>query len=395
MTVIQKHYLVIFPVLLFALLALCGVARAETGKVTIGRKEFSKPEVIRSFLYASISPGFGFEIGENYTPLYNQSHPDSNKLFAPETFREAYPWLYPLLYPDGLPHALVINKWTQPVRISMSFPNDLKPYGDAGKEPVMARLATWDKEERINKQAEQIVRDEAAKAAPELAVLTGLPVTWVPDEPKGDPKAVSNLRIVMVHDISLWTTPFSYGVNRSTRSGSGERLRNSPDIYHFDTVERRLSTLVAFTPMYAYGVNGYFVPDQDNEIQFALCYIWDGHDEPVLRKLVQECLVRGLGLPGAASLNYKEQAVLSSWHGPFPLDYDRLTKEEKEIVYSVVAIPESLKDKFVFPPVVPGRTESDDYFVRLLYSDFIKPGMTYLDVYKTLTQTLGTPNERQ
>ena len=65
--------------------------------------------------------------------------------------------------------------------------------------------------------------------------------------------------------------------------------------------EGKLLDAVRFTPFARVLVEGYYVMDEDNNIDFAACYIWPHHQDALFNALVTECLVRAAGLPSVAA----------------------------------------------------------------------------------------------
>jgi hypothetical protein len=77
-------------------------------------------------------------------------------------------------------------------------------------------------------------------------------------------------------------------------------------------LEGRFLDAARFTPFSRSQVDGYFVSNSKNEIDFAVCYIWSGHKDVLFNALVTECLVRAMGLPETSRI--AETSALSLWN---------------------------------------------------------------------------------
>lgn len=309
--------------------------------------------------------------------------------------QSAYPWLYPHLVPEnGLPKPLAVNKWTQPIRIAFGMPNDLKPYEDApenGKRVfklVYPRLleGKWTGFHfAINDHIADIksydsfsvVENEIKGFAEAVSPIVGLPVSYIaPDLETKD--QYGNIRINLFKDDSLKTQ----STNRLVSDGAFKRVdRQIPGIYgvkfgingppppsSFSELEAMLKTPITFKSLRRH-VEGYFLSNEKNEIQMAVCYIWEGHTIEILRGLIRECLLRSLGFPDPAyplaGILSEELSMLGNWNGstgPMPRFPDYLHK------------PLSL-------------TDADRFFLSFLYSPKIQAGMDYMTVQKIIDET--------
>lgn len=91
------------------------------------------------------------------------------------------------------------------------------------------------------------------------------------------------------HDLSL--NPRIRDINRGIGGG----------VYHYSfgmiAAEMFLVGAVRFAPSSPNQVDGYFIPDKDNNIVAAVCYINISNSEDVQKGYINECLMRSLGLP--------------------------------------------------------------------------------------------------
>lgn len=116
---------------------------------------------------------------------------------------------------------------------------------------------------------------------------------------------------------------------------------------------------VNFTPDFPYGVDGFLLPNDKNEIEQAFCFISDKLAEQQLRAAVGECLLRSLGLPELS--------------GPIP------SKEYYRFL-SMNLNPQPNVHPFLKIPHI--YSEYDHFVARLLYNPNIKAGASYNEVLK-------------
>lgn len=320
-------------------------------------------------------------------------------LYDPTIFKRKYPWLYEYLYRDeGVPRYAAINKWTKPVRVSLGFPNDLKPLyipetpkQDGAQDvarfrqqqaaylqewTVMAaahnsRLSPSEKVIENIKDAEEAVVAEVKQHLPLLSELTGLPFSYLPHDKEALPTDVAELRLILVNKTDDacgpgWKTPFKRRVvpDPALRgkwwkcsSTSAMTVPGTPHVlnaYFREDFERYLTTAVLFTPEASQQVDGYLLPEADNSIGMSFCFITIDHAPETLKGLTRECLLRSLGLTGALWEN--ATALLGHWNDPEQL----LTLRERKRI----------------PSVPPQVTEMDRFLVETLYRPEVVPGMT-------------------
>lgn len=319
-----------------------------------------------------------------------------DKLLHPDDIavtQSAYPWLYPHLVPEnGLPKPLAVNKWTQPIRIAFGMPNDLKPFEDAPQNGKRAfklidpqllggkwtgfyfaindRIADIKNYDRFS-----VVENEIKVFAEVVSPIVGIPVSYIaPDlETK---EQYGNIRINLFKDDSLITQ----SADQLVSDGAFKRVdRQIPGIYgvkwgsfahvptSFAAVESAFRGPLVFHNAKRH-VEGYLLANEKNEIDMAVCYIWQGHKLEILRGLIRECLMRSMGFPDTAyplsGVLDKELSILGSWNGntgPIPRYSDYLHQ------------PFSL-------------TDTDRFFLRLLYNQKIRAGMDYMTARKIIDE---------
>ncbi len=302
------------------------------------------------FLQVAIPSSFGKPGGIDFRPLSKQKR--YSDFYRAENFKRNYPWLYPYLYESDPPALLAVNKWVGPIRISLGLPNNYQSYGDKN-EAFGYYLNMGSNAKPAYQTARSWVENEASHLAPTLSGLTGLNIEFTAEELPGDPASVSNVRIILMDDVKWWETKFKSGGKSVSAS-----LPDWPQSWL--AIEPHLVTRIPFTPQFTRQVDGYFISNNDNQIQFAVCYIWAGHEEALIRKLTQECLVRSLGFSGFHTSSHSERiSVLTPWNGLF--DFPALA-----IVYN------------------SQLTDMDQFLIKTLYAPAIKPGMPYGDALNLL-----------
>lgn len=131
---------------------------------------------------------------------------------------------------------------------------------------------------------------------------------------------------------ALYIVPFD-GVKGQSRVGARE-YRDRNNLLFFEAYLRGGGR---FSPRKDFQVEGYFVPDNLNNIKFAVCYVNVNNQDDYARSLIKECLVRSLGIPNTLS------------------DYDGILKERTA-------------------QEVTDFSQNDADIINLLYSSAVKSG---------------------
>ena len=356
-----------FIVLVVGLLATNCLAAEKAGRLPAEAsrgKVYSEAQLIYDFGLIAFSSFISYESPD--FGLFNQYSYENDKssLFNREVFKSYYPWLYEYLYRDqGEPKYVAINKWTQPIRIELGYPNNLEP-----NIPLVGKaLASGKTYPRINENGELInipylvdrtlgtvaeSKIQAAQAAirqslPILEASTGLSISY--NDSHDSLEKVGNIRVVLVDDVKYWETSFKKGKNVTFRPLGGSNLQ----VDFRDEIERfYLPTAVHFTPYLKQQVDGFFISNSKNEIGMSFCFISSHHDVELIKSLVSECLLRSLGLP---DLSNKNPSSLLGF----------LRKDSND-------------------PGISLFTDYDLSIIKMLYSPKIKPGMPPRDVFKAL-----------
>ncbi|ACK50905.1 hypothetical protein Msil_1962 [Methylocella silvestris BL2] len=202
-------------------------------------------------------------------------------------------------------------------------------------------------------------------------------VTFVPP---GDPREVTKdyakIRIVFLPETGLHNH-FKF---RDYQTGMA-----SEDWY--TQLSQAYVAAIPFTPTSPTQVDGFLLSNADNSLGLAVCRIVAGLPRKVQKALINECLVRAMGL--TELLPDKPQSTLGPWNRPYdatemtPLaDGDKSfwslgTQAEKEKYFRELPIVQAAR--------APDVTDYDKRLLSILYCPDIKPGM---DKYQAIIALL-------
>lgn len=297
-------------------------------------------------------------------------------LSTAQGYKTRYPWLYEYIYREkGMPDYWGLNKWAKPVTISFGLPLGLKPA--AGTPDDNAALSEETAVEPTD-ETRKIAEEEIKAAIPFLSENTGLNISYLPPE-KETEENISTLRIVFLKD------PPENPLQQWRGRGPG-RLSFRKDI-----AARYLHTAIHFTPDRSHHVRGFYLPEADNSIGMAFCFVPQNHPPDMLKSMIRECLVRSMGLPGYVAAwpntllgpwNEPEKEIKNSRTIPFANSppNDTLTEFHKSIGEKhYYGDPRIFKAK---PPVPYGVFEKT--MLRALYHSSVERGMSRLDLIRLL-----------
>lgn len=341
----------------------------------------SRKNTVDYFLDAALSRYFMPPVYFSAAPPPQPQSKDKSdvvRLNDADDLDQYYPWLKPLLYPEKLPRFAAVSKWSAPVRIAFDIPNDLKPYNlpqyrgkalsaherwqyikddSAGiRSFVHASIgAPYDLNNAENLAAKKLSEIEIKKIIPELRELTNIDISFVSDKPD-DPSNIGNMRVVFINKERWW------GENNYK---TGPQNQVPPQSSFKGLMELSFPGASQFSVNAPHQVDGYFISNGENEIEFSVCYIMSANDATTIKRLLRECLIRSLGLPGIIGTRYN--SFLSPWNDA------RLEGSESRKKIDKVLDAET-----------SNLSEPDRFFLRTLYLPAIKPGMDFIDIYKVL-----------
>lgn len=190
-------------------------------------------------------------------------------------------WHNYVTFPQGLPERGVINKWNKGITIGIGWPQS---------------------NEKIDEETTQLVEKHIKEVIPTLSEATGLEISYQPQAaPQEQTENYAKIRIVPITETNLRNRfkTLYFHPNFLTEN-------------YFLKLQTAFLSAVPFTPYLKSSVDGYFIPDNKNNIQFAVCNILVSPRNNYLGSLVSECLIRALGLPNASKLN--DTALVGNWN---------------------------------------------------------------------------------
>ena len=248
---------------------------------------------------------------------------------------------------NSLPRHHVINKWRKPIKITFK---------------------TLENNKLVDKKKYSFLIDHLKDLIPIYSKVTGLKIYYTEEEfPE---RSDANVFIVLNAKSRI------FNVFKNQRGG-----------YHpdEDDYETNYVSAVRFTPMVRSQVEGFFIPDVNNEIKNATCYLKPSVvPEEWSKALLAECLGRLLGLPETSTNN---SGLLSNWNQEFD-DYSNLSALDGGNIFFdktfqswFEKVSEKLSQK---SPAVIYPTEFDLKLLSTLYCPSIKPGMDKYEVVLSL-----------
>ncbi|MDI1226171.1 MAG: hypothetical protein PSY14_00605 [bacterium] len=316
---------------------------------TLDGVDFYRHQLIFEFLNTAFSAFVDDKSISSFFQCFSRM-PDLGR----QAFKRSYPWLYGHIYHDeSSPKHVAINKWTQAFTISFGYPNDLKPSTPMGEREVVLINSDLPAIDMVaNNKIKEGVGAYIQQLLPSLRNLTNLDITF-------DPQQTDKLgiKIIFVNATAHWETPYKRGDKSSVVNSETPSI-----LMMFPEAARLLfPNAVYFTPESMQQVEGFLLPNKNNELEYAFCFIAYNHPKLILEGLVRECIVRSLGLPGAVKNSPK--FLLSKWND----------KQSWNNYYQ--------KQMTAAPPPFG---ELDRLLVKTLYSPEIKTGSSPQTIVKTL-----------
>ncbi len=273
-------------------------------------------------------------------------------------------------YPKGYPVLGGVNKWAdKKIVVGLGWPKSMSA--------MLSREAPEDVSVDTKARLEKILKPLLTN----ISGQTGISIEFVsPDDPREQGDKFARMRIVPVIDTGLRNNFKSYIVDTSPS-------RHRP-LYPLGN----LVGGVEFTPYSRSQVDGFFLPDQNNNISFSACRLKASLDETLVTALLTECIVRSLGLPKLSKGN--ERSFLSAWNkanDPYSLTIyhegtDALDTEDNRHE----PLPEAPEPLVVLKPEILEAvrlrklTDYDAKMLSMLYCRNIKEGMGKLTVLNVL-----------
>lgn len=216
-----------------------------------------------------------------------------------EEFNQDYPWIAKYYLRSVTPKSGA--KWAENINITVGFPNRLEPLN----ESKTGKVFLFDTQSLVP----VVDQDMQAKLADEIAEIQKNLVDSFPFKINFNNSSEGNFRIIFVSDISDWKNTFKRSSDLKGTNSTG-----FPKQINFEAFfERSNPSLIKFTPNLDNQVEGYFLVNAQGNIDYSVCYIYEGQEDIILSSLIQECIFRGLGFPYEQKEN--EHSVAFHWNG--------------------------------------------------------------------------------
>jgi hypothetical protein len=263
------------------------------------------------------------------TTLYPNTHYNP----VAEAYARNFPHLAPYIYRrDPWPKSDVINKWSSKITIGIGFPPGLNTFskGEAALRSIL--------------------EDQITLLLPALRKATGTDVTYIkPEEETAN--SYARIRILVDHGLP------STGLDEP---GIGIQP------------EEMLWGQISFDDTGS-GYGGSILPQSDNTLGFAYCFIQSREPMPIVRSLINRCLLRAMGLPNISSRKIATVLGKEGLPKKWPTEDHPIDTSEN--------------------PSAPRPTLSpyDLEMLSLLYCPSVKPGMSKNEVIQVLAQRKECP----
>ena len=302
--------------------------------VIIAGKEYSKSEIIEDFLRVAFSDiPWNADAGEeDRKKIYDSYFPKDQPTIKKENTGNPF-WYSKHQYYVGkgaLYKRNVINKWDKE-EITIGF---FLPYSSRINEPRATdhnmKYYRYSFEKIMKDGREQKVKDVISvivKNLPTISETIGKPVSIIrPRDVWDSTSEYARIRII----------PDNLMGYRTWVQAGDEKLPNA--------MEEKFLNGILFQSYTRRYFDGYLLPDSTHEIDISICKVDPYLDVVFYHALLNECLIRSLGLPGMSS---SSKSVLSHWH----------TKPEHLLKYSTWF---KIGDRFADPVGEEGKLRYAD-----------------------------------
>lgn len=349
--------------------------------VSVDGVEYTRKEILEKLLDAAIGN----------TAVSDES---LNSKLSKHITEEAYPWAYPHINPEkGYPQPLSINKWMQPIKVSFGMPYNFRPFVSPiidGKPATEYETWPWLGKKWIgpkrfyfsqrNKKMRayetyKIAENETKSVVEQLSLILPVPINYLAMEEE-TPENYGNLRINLFNldDLkeatALSSKEFDVIDIYKKKIKITNRRVSFPALYPVTEIvpsrfEKNLKAMHFFTRDKERQVYGYFLSKPANEIDFAVCHIWEGHEPKIIKGLVRECIIRSLGFMDPINLKRVLKTVPEN-HRSLLFLWGRKDGHDYLDSYS-----EYFESDFYL-------TDMDRILIKTLYRPELKAGTSYL-----------------
>lgn len=312
-------------------------------------QEFSPGrDVANLFDTAFTNKFWNFDAGLNSQGGFERLITDEyTKGFEAKHLKERYsatPWLMRyVLHTRGWPNSDVLHKWNSEVSFGIGWPprsnksdgSTLEPIGDLGfyEQPGTA-------------QFHDLISSQIIRTIPRLESVFRNGIRYIPPEEESQ-ENYAKVRII----------PMNEWPQRSPYRGSGYNIWKPYED------EEDFWGAIPFENSGIGIMDSYMFAEPSNEIGLVVCKVNIQNSEFVLRRLISECMVRAMGLPG--TLRSEPRSTLGNWHS------DKLPGEAAD-ADADHEMTSTLPD------------QNDLRLIRILYCEALKSGMTKSQVFSAL-----------
>lgn len=335
-----------------------------------GGEDFFKKDLIYDFSKIAINYSLWRTYGSEKSKIQQFDNRYNSESWTPSGLYERMPKPFRkyALREDGLPHLGVINKWETPVNVGFYLPQYYYGKRDGFTDHNIDKIKSF---------AEMSVK--------ELSEITGLQIgIYELEDERDKTEDFARIRIVPLKNNLIKNYFKSYRIYRGSHY-------MWPEGVFVPMYQDSLIGMVEYTPDTLSQVDGYFIPEVDDSIGLAVCNIYPYQEDYVLKALVQECLLRSLGLPSISPNT--EKTLLGHWNKA----HDKYSKREMTdknahfpqkggniTIDFPASYPSDLSDKEAVPEDI---TAYDKAMLKLLYCPDIKAGMDMNILLKTLFES--------
>lgn len=255
-------------------------------------------------------------------------------------------WWRPFMIPGdkGWPLPCRLHRWEgKEISIGIDWPPQPRTREYPGERPPVSVFS------QSLFQSWYLIEQQVRALIPTIQKMTGKKVTFVPP---GDPREYTHefarIRIVPVRTVGFKTT---------------RRDAHAPPAGDWNILDNEYQFWggVPFSEDMDYQPDGYLLPFHNGSLGMAVCKIYPGYPEGVVKAMISECLMRSLGLPGVSGMK-ETTSVLTDWNANFRQNLDPdLSAYHKYLKY-------------------------DRLLMKLLYCPALKSGMTADEATEALSK---------
>jgi hypothetical protein len=331
---------------------------------------YSRAQLIGDFVQAAFLHYTWAEVGYN-KGWASYANAKDNILYS-QMLKHPYPWLAEfILRNDGSPKFDSISRWSRPVTVGFGYPAPEKYQYEGGAD----QQSRFQQEQFIEK-----VKSVITGLSEDIKSVTGQPLQFIERQDE-TAQHYARLRII----------PYGFGTSEFHHYKFGTAISNTllgvtqEGDLPTESYITHLHDAARFTPTSKTQVEGYFVADKNNNVDFSACYIPSDVKDENFAPLVAECVLRALGFPDMTLANRK--TLLGHWN-------ETHVKSTKRSFPWMCEKQEDPLDSRPNPEAETrfraGRpTEYDLALLSLLYCKDIRLGMSRYEVMDLLDKTDG------